>query len=112
MINVATLAGGWRDPDAELIRLCEEHIANVRAFNCGPAADSWGVGDGEDPLIRACDATQAAIAALPSQTLAGAIAKARVAKVEAIGARGSEVWDEALAGQWARAVVNDLIGLA
>ncbi len=94
-------------PDAELIRLCAEHIANVKAYN--RSDDHTGCDD--HPAWQACQRTEAAIAALPASTIAGVVAKARVAKAEAIeaSADGGELWDGGSAVGWARDVVNDLL---
>jgi hypothetical protein len=99
------------DADAELIRLCERHIANIRAYNRGP--DVAGIGCDDDPLWQACERTEAAIDALPPQTIAGVVAKAMVARAEAREASldGGELWDGGAAVPWARDVVNDLLRL-
>jgi hypothetical protein len=100
------------DADAELIRLCDQHIANVRAYNRdGGTGD--GIGGDDDPLWQACEQTEAAIDVLPPQTIAGVVAKAKVARAEARegSPEGGQLWDGGAAVPWARDVVNDLLRL-
>jgi hypothetical protein len=97
-------------PDAELIALCEQHIANVQAYN-SDGGTGQSIGGDDDPLWHACQRTEAAIDALPAQTLAGVVAKARLAKAAALADAPDgavEMWGGA-AGSWAQDVVNDLI---
>lgn len=69
----ATAAPG---PDAALIALCADYIANRDAFNSGAEPEGGG------PLEAAFMRTFEAISEAEPQTMAGALAKARVAKVE------------------------------
>jgi hypothetical protein len=71
----AISAAGTPDADAELVRLCRQHIANVRAYEAGPDRRL----DDPDPLDDALDATRAAILQTPAETIAGLVAKARLA---------------------------------
>lgn len=99
---------GTDHADAELIRLCAEHVANLAAYS-----HSDDRTDCDDPLWQTCLRTEAAINALPPKTLAGVVAKARVAKAEAIetSAEAAEVWEGTSGAVWARDVINDLLRL-
>lgn len=91
-------------PDAELIRLCAEHIANFHAYSNDPSdleAD-------KNPLWHAYERTRDAIADAKPKTIAGMLAKARAAKVEAFQPDG-ERRPEGQAAIWAWDLVNDLI---
>jgi hypothetical protein len=92
-------------PDAELIRLCDEHPRNIDAFNNSPFQ-----GDAEDdPLWHAYERTRDAIYDAKPKTIAGMVAKARAAKAEAIQPDGSEHPANCPAEYWAWDLVNDLI---
>jgi hypothetical protein len=93
--------------DAELIRLCDTYIANHRAYE-----SSTDERDSDDhPLwpeyIRSFHAMEDHP---PAQTMAGVLALARVAKVEAM-MKGREVWEGTAAIEWAVDAINDLLRL-
>lgn len=96
-------------PDAALIRICAEHIVNYHAYN-----DHGGPMEPEDdPLWLAYDRTLEAIIAAKPQTLAGMVAKAQVAKVEATDPEGDEA-EKVISGMddwFAWDLVNDLLRL-
>ena len=92
-------------PDAELIRVCKQHIANLEACN----ADDDDL-EPEDPRLEAYCATSDAIDAARPQTLSGMLAKARMAMVESHRTNDDE-WEGA-AGRWAVHVVRVLVRLA
>ena len=98
--------------DAELIRLCAEQYTNIAAIN----ADAADIED-DNPQWLALKAAEAAIDGLPPQTIAGVVAKARLAKLIALEEGEAEVgdeenWDGTDAGSLARKVVNDLVRIA
>jgi hypothetical protein len=91
-------------PDAELIRICEGHKAVVEALqhcNCLKDCPRW------QAYERSRDAIHAAVPV----TLAGMVAKARAAKIEARNSDGTENPDGCPAENWAWDLVNDLLRL-
>jgi hypothetical protein len=92
--------------DAELIRLCAEHIENFDAYNNDPSH----LEPEENPVWHAYERTRDAIAAAKPKTIAGMLTKARAAKVEASHPDGRER-PEGQAAIWAWDLVNDLIRL-
>jgi len=95
------------NPDAELIRLCEEHVVNINAYNEDPSDL-----DAEDnPLWHAYERTRDAIGEAKPQTFKGMLAKARAAKAEALNLDGSEKPEHTQAAYWAWDLVNDLVRL-
>lgn len=105
---VAAPAMASDGPDAELIRLCEEHIRRHAAYN-----EHGGYLECEDdPLWHAYEATWRAVSDAEPQTLLGMVAKARAAKVEAQQPGDAELWHNTTAGTWAAHLVDDLLRLA
>lgn len=96
------------NPDAALIQLCDGHIANIAAYN----ADASDLDHHENPLWDVYERSSVAISAMVPQTLAGLVAKARVAKAEAVQPDGKENWESSVASNWAWDIVNDLIRMA
>lgn len=92
------------NPDAEMIRLCAEHVANLHALN-DPAAE---LAD-DDPRWTAYERTRDMIDAAAPQTLAGMVAKARAAKAEALNLDGTESPEGSPAESWAWDLLNDLL---
>ena len=105
-INPASKPASNPNPDAELIRLCERHIANRQAY----ARSNPDLEPEDNPLWLPYCATKDAIDVARPVTLAGLMAKARAAEFEAQYPRG-ELW-EGSAGRWAVDVVKDLLRLA
>jgi hypothetical protein len=69
------------NPDAELIRVCQEHLTNLLTYNITPNKRD----DSENcPLWAAYCRTADFIAAAEPQTMAGVLAKARIATHEAM----------------------------
>ncbi len=102
----AAAAPATAHPDADLIRICAEHIANWEAYNAGPDCG----GDCEDdPLWLAYERTRNAISNATPRTLDGLKAKAFVAKTEAIQPNGREYTDSGPQAVWAWDLVNDLV---
>ena len=95
------------NPDAELIRFCDEHIANLTAYN----NDVSDLDHDENPFWQDYERSRDAIIAAEPKTLAGVVAKARVAKAEAVQPDGSENWEDGVASNWAWDIVNDLLRL-
>ncbi len=106
MALVLLPTGPEPNPDVDLIRLCEDRIANRVAFN----ADSRDTD--VNPFWHAYHRIDEQIRKIEVTTLAGVIAKARVAQDEAKGHgwKGSEEWDSP-AMNLARDVVKDLLRL-
>ena len=94
------------NPDADLIRICAEHIANVTTYN----AEGGHLESADDPLWHAYERTLEAIGDAKPATIAGIIAKAKAAKYEAQEPHGEEP-DHCDAGAWAWDIVNDLVRL-
>jgi hypothetical protein len=94
-------------PDAAIIRLCAQHIANMDAVNSGRC----DIGNDDDPVWLAYDRTREAVTDARPQTIAGMLAKARAAKHEARMPSGSESPEGCPAETWAWDLVNDLIRL-
>lgn len=91
--------------DAELIRLCAEHIANRDAYN----RSTVDLEPEDDSLWHAYERTHNAINTTPAHTLAGMVAKARAAKAEALTPDGSEKPENCAAADFAWGLVNDLL---
>jgi hypothetical protein len=96
-------------PDAELIRLCADHIANRHAYN----TSGNDLEADDDPLWHAYVRTRDAIHDAEPATIAGVIAKARAAKAESVGAfpGSAENPRGTPAADWAWDLVNDLLRL-
>jgi hypothetical protein len=95
-------------PDAELIRICDQHIQNLVKFNNAP----HDIESDDDPSYAPYLHTRDAICAAKPLTLEGMAAKGRAAKAEAAGPGGSENFENCRAGQWAWDIMHDLIRLA
>ena len=91
--------------DAELIRICAEHITNHAAFN----ARAGQVPIEEDVRWVAYKRTLFAICNSEPKTLAGIIAKAQAAKVEATDPEGYEVPEDEVPMIWS--IVKDILRL-
>ena len=105
--GVAAPAGAAPGPDAALIRLCAEHVANMDAYNASPGILELE----DDPLWAAYEETRNAIRDARPQTMAGMLAKARAAKAEARRSDGTEEPEGCPAADWAFDLVNDLLRL-
>jgi len=95
-------------PDAELIRLCAEHIANMAAYN----ADGGNLEPEDDPLWHAYERTREAISAARPQTVEGMLAKAQAAEAEARTPDGGENPENCPAADWAWDLMHDFLRLA
>ncbi len=93
-------------PDADLIRICAEHIVNLETYNRDGGMGQIGA---PDPLWDAYERTRDAIGTAKPHTLEGMLAKARAAKVEARRPDGAEDPDCSPAEVWAWDLVNDLL---
>ena len=96
-----------RSSDAELIRICAEHIVNRDAYNNNPTCGALPYE--EDPLWLAYERTLIAVSEAEPKTLAGLAAKARATKAEATHPDGTEAPEDEI--DWAWDLVNDLIRL-
>ena len=94
-------------PDAELIRICAEHIANRTAAN----ADESNLEPEDNPLWRAYCRTWDAIEAAKPQTMGGVLAKARAAAEEGSVLDEDGLPSDPKAAAWAWHLVNDLLRL-
>jgi hypothetical protein len=91
--------------DAELIALCDRHIANHHAYNnSDPKLNS-----DDNPLWPVYEATRDALDEAKPMTLAGLVAKARAAKVEAWSPTGHENYAGGRPREWSWDLVNDLL---
>ncbi|WP_431282748.1 hypothetical protein ACQW02_25640 [Humitalea sp. 24SJ18S-53] len=95
------------NPDADLIRICAEHVANIAAYN----RDGGRLNCEDDPLWAACERTLYAIDDADPQTMEGILAIARAAKSEAQMPNGVEDPANCPAADWAWCIVNDLLRL-
>ena len=109
--TVRTLDGGsvtqpTASIDADLVRICAEHVVNMEAYN----RDGGMLSAGEpDPLWTAYAQTREAISAAKPRTLQGMLAKARAAKAEARQPDGTHDPEGSPAEEWAWDLVNDLL---
>jgi hypothetical protein len=94
------------NPDAQLIALCERHLANMAALDANPS--DW---EESNPALTAYDSTRDAITSARAQTLAGMVAIAGAAKAEAAMPDGAEMFDCTMGGVWAWNIMNDLLRL-
>ena len=92
-------------PDADLIRICAEHVVTMNTFNAS-VSDAHA-----DLLLTDYERTRNAITETKPRTLAGMQAKARAAKAEALPSRadGNECPEGTPAETWAWQLVNDLL---
>lgn len=93
-------------PDADLIRLCAEHPGYMTAVKENPDEEEDG------PAWQAYERNRDAISAASPKTLAGMIAKARAAKLEATFWDTSENVHGTMGEPWAWDLVNSLLRLA
>lgn len=89
--------------DADLITLCQAHPALLAAANTETQEDG--------PAYDAYRRSWEAIGARPPQTLAGLIALARVAQIEATMPDGSQRPESTPAANWAWTVTTQLRGI-
>ena len=90
-------------PDEALIVACAQHPAIVAAYNAA---------EGDDDLLwDAYEVNRDAIGAAEPQTMAGMLAKARAAKVEALAPDGTERPQNCPAEAWAWDLANDMLRL-
>ena len=94
------------NPDAKLIRCCADHSKYMAAVKDAPDEAEDG------PVWRAYEENRDAISAAMPQTLAGMVAKARAAKLEATFWDTSENIDGTMGQPWAWDLVNSLLRLA
>jgi hypothetical protein len=93
--------------DAELIRICSEHIKNMDAYNNDESDNEAH----KNALWDAYESTRDAIDDAKPQTVAGMLAKARAAKAEAVQPDGSEDPTNCPAENWSWDLLNDLFRL-
>ena len=93
-------------PDAELIVLCGEYAAAVAAYN----ADGGLLELEDDPLWQAIVALRRRLDGLAACTLAGVVAKARVAQALAQQPE-REDYCSSFTGDWPEQVTRDLLHL-
>ena len=105
-VALAPVAIPAAHPDAALIRLSAEHIANTAVYN---AHGGMGPLEAPDPLWDAYESTRDAIHNTRPTTLAGIVAKARAAKADAALADGGENPDGTAGQVWAWQLVCDLV---
>ena len=105
--TVAAPAGAAAAPDAGLIRLCAEHIANRATYNTLRRLP----GIGGRPAVARLRAHPDAVCDAKPQTIAGMVAIARVAKVEATRSDGTEEPENGVSADLAWNLVNDLLRL-
>lgn len=112
MVGAAVLpAVTYAGPDADLLRACAQHERNLAAYR---TAESQGIADDDayEPLWEAYSETRDAISAAKPQTLEGMLAKARIAKIEALCPNGEEMFENCPASDWAWHLLHDLMRMA
>ncbi len=102
-IAPATAGAG---PDAELVRLCGEYVAAVDAYN----TDGGLLELKDDPLWQRIEVLKRRIRGLPTCTLAGVVAKARVAQALAQQPHGAD-YCSSFTANWPEQVIRDLLRL-
>jgi hypothetical protein len=106
-MTVPVIAEPAAGADADLIRLCAEHAANMDAYN----RDCSDLEPEDNALWAAYERTRDAISKAVPQTVEGMMAKARAAKAEAREPTGGENPQGCPAADWAWDLVNDLLRL-
>jgi len=94
-------------PDAELIALCGEYAVAVDAHN----ADGGHLEMEDCPLWQATEALRLRLDGMAACTLAGVVAKARVARTLAQQPSGED-YSDAYTGEWPGEVVRELLRLS
>ncbi|WP_419900910.1 hypothetical protein [Roseomonas sp. USHLN139] len=94
-------------PDADLITLCAEHIANLKAYEDSPG----NLAPEADPLWAAYARTRDDVWDAQPMTLKGILAKAHAAKAVAEGHEGRGAPSGSLAADFAWQLVDDLLRL-
>lgn len=105
----AAKPAGARDTaaDAELIALCGEYAAAVDAYN----ADGGDLELEDDPLWEAIERSGQRLDGLVATTMAGVLAKARVAERLAHQPDGRVDYCSSYTGDWPEQVICDLLRL-
>jgi hypothetical protein len=104
----AVPAVGAAHPDAELLRLCARFPQLKADVEASFETDT----DVEDrPAFAPYDAALTAILVAEPTTLDGVLARARVAKLEAVMPGGFELWGDWPAGLLAAATIDNLLRL-
>lgn len=101
-------AGAGAGADAGLIALCEEYKAALAAYE----ADGGYLVTDDDPLWEAVEAVKRRLDGMAAATLAGVVAKARVARCLARQPGGREDYCSSFTADWPGEVVRDLLALA
>jgi hypothetical protein len=94
--------------DAELIEMCADYIEAIDAYN----ADGGHLELDDDPLWHTVEAIEERLDGRAAGTLAGVVAKARVAACLARLPGGVEDFSDSIIGDWPEQVVRDLLALA
>lgn len=107
----AAFAGGAAmaatNPDADLIRLCDALIAAGAAYE----HSDGNLEPEDDPLWSAIQAIEEQLDGMQATTIAGVLAKVRVAASWARQPDGSENWSTSYTGDWPEQVCRDLLAL-
>lgn len=103
----AAIAAVSPGADAELIRLCDEYLRALAAYD----RDGGHVESADDPLCHALEALEQKLDGLEARTMEGVIAKARVALFSAQQLDGSEDFSTSYTGDWPEQVIRDLLRL-
>ena len=95
-----------QNPDAELIRVCAQHVINMDALN---SVEGWNEGG---PVWTDYDEIRDFITDAQPQTLAGVLAMARAARREATDLDGEERWSGSMGEAWAPEIINHMLRIA
>ena len=110
-VGTAAAPASAGHPDAELIRVCAQHIHNVDAYNASDELDVLFDG-GPTPLWSAYLNTRDFIDATEPLTIAGVLALAKAARHEATAnLDGEEDWEGHPGEMWAPRIINALLRL-
>src|SRR3954447_25209032 len=104
--NFTQMADQLSHADAELIRLCEQHVRNRKAWeNCPLDSD-------DNPWWPDYSATREAVLDAKPKTAEGVVAKALATVDEFDVGKGQPLFERDPAARWALGIVGDLIRVA
>ncbi len=106
-VGATEAASSTPHPDADIIRLCAEHIANFRAFNTSTHDDESP--EYESQWEAYCRTREAIDAVRPATTVEGILAKFRAAQNKARQPDGTEDWEYDIVANWTGGIVKDLL---
>jgi len=103
----AVPAAAAESPEAELVRLCDEYVATLQAYN----SDADGPDGDDNPLWRRLSELRDQIHETPATTIEGVIGKARIAEIWATQPDGGLDFSKSFTGDWPEQVIMDLLAI-